>query len=1603
MTALRCRVILLDGAVIERDLEKKAVGQVLFNEVCEYLNLLERDYFGLAAWDSSNNKVWLEFSKPVHKQIISHDTTFTFSVKLYPPDPSLLAEDITRYLLCLQLRADILASRLPCPSDILAVLGSYTVQAEFGDYNPELHRKEFFSNIPLAPNQTPELEEDVAELHQTLKSMSPAEADQGFLQNVKTLHMYGVHLHPAKDASGGDVMLGVCAEGLVVYEDEENTQSFSWPTVLNISYKRSNFQARIFHSEDASENTIKFTLPSYRACKCLWKIAVEHHGFFRNLKDLAKAPLQLGSRNEESLEVSTTIKRAAPRFARSTIKRKAKESFRVDMKRPNRTEFVDWFQLLSSDETWPAYSPDKYQVTAGETLAYKEREEVDELDNEWFQLLGGRSFPTQHPYSSLSSDSDILESDKFQVWKLQADDWFVLLEPHTYQPGVRHWKTQLLSFQSSQAEEQTEELEYIKGNSEKSINIVWKRNEDDAVTEQHEELEMERNLSPDVVGKNLELETRGSEQIVKVMREMMEGEVDGEELQTVVMYEQRRQVVESYAGQPQEAFVEQRIRTEHELMLKPGEVVSEENIEELEETLQEVESVERTLQDIERLKGKLQEVELLEQKLQEVQQAGRQLGENDDWYILLENKLMASSAPVRLLGVETSEKKLQKKPEQGDRGDWYLMLDRKPLVVSSANAGLATDTTERKAELSQWTEEKLQRANILTSVQMKDDWYNLLDLLPRPTQTTQPALPPSVETVQSSWVNVVEEHKNLDEESKWREERTIYVEETHPILPVQREEQTQKQVDDDRFIQLYVPPKEAGKQTAVDVHKETREEEVQLIKPQVKTIIIEEERREMLETAHEVVHMNPIPFEKRDVPAGLTMDTTERKAEMSQWTEEKLQGANTLTSVQMKDDWYTLLDLLPQPTQTTQPALPQSVETVQSSWVNVVEEHKNLDEESKWREERTIYVGETQPILPVQREEQTQKQVDDDWFVQLYVPPKEAAVDVHKETREEEVQLIKPQVKTIIIEEERREMLETAHEVVHMNPIPFEKRDVPAGLTMDTTERKAEMSQWTEEKLQGANTLTSVQMKDDWYILLDLLPRPTQTTKPALLNTTEQKAEITQWIEGELQRANTLPPVQMKDDWDNFLDLPTRPTQTTQTELPPSGTTKTTPAVDVHKETREEEVQLIKKQVKMMKSEEERREMQETSHEVIQMKPIPFEKRDVSSGATFYTTEQRAEIRPWIGEELQRANTLPPVQMKDDWYILLDFLPRPTQTTQPALTPSGTTITTPDVASLIPRQTVTIKEKEVTFVKKPMIINEKQVIVGRVEKKIPATMHKDEDNWFVLFTPEQIEKKVIATAGVSDTWVLEEKRLREVQKGQLRKDVKRSHVVEDKRLHPYVPGPKAEKRHQEVIDDWFLLLEPVSKISVNIYKRAEEDQRRKDELFKKQALAEDRRKVAGFIHPSVPVIPLTPADQPMTSTPTAQSVRITRPTYQEESLKRLEITQEITQDIKQESKVESESIIKRKKREKRIEGESIYIRHSILMLEDSDVTQEIVLNHHASVSELKRIFMEDMPVFGPTEWDRRLSTYTPVIYPKLSIGELFNGIDIMGAEGLSAM
>uniref|UniRef100_A0AAY4BHN6 FERM domain-containing protein n=1 Tax=Denticeps clupeoides TaxID=299321 RepID=A0AAY4BHN6_9TELE len=328
---MQCKITLLDGSDYACTVEKRSKGQVLFDKVCDHLNLLEKDYFGLTYRDVENQKYWLDPSKELKKQIRNGPWNFSFNVKFYPPDPAQLSEDITRYYLCLQLRDDVVSGRLPCSFATHSLLGSYTAQAELGDYDPDELGKEYLNELRIAPNQTKELEEKVMDLHQTHKGLTPAEAEMLFLENAKKLSMYGVDLHHAKDSEGVEIMLGVCASGLLIYRDRLRINRFAWPKILKISYKRNNFYIKIRPGElEQFESTIGFKLPNHRAAKRLWKVCVEHHTFFRLVSPEAppKRFLSLGSKfrysgrtHTQTRRASSQIQRPAPFIERSSSKR----------------------------------------------------------------------------------------------------------------------------------------------------------------------------------------------------------------------------------------------------------------------------------------------------------------------------------------------------------------------------------------------------------------------------------------------------------------------------------------------------------------------------------------------------------------------------------------------------------------------------------------------------------------------------------------------------------------------------------------------------------------------------------------------------------------------------------------------------------------------------------------------------------------------------------------------------------------------------------------------------------------------------------------------------------------------------------------------------------------------------------------------------------------------------------------------------------------------------------------------------------------------------------------------------------------------------------
>ncbi|XP_035537099.1 protein 4.1-like, partial [Morone saxatilis] len=333
---MQIKVTLLDNTLYECELDKHAKGQELFMKVCDHLNLLEKDYYGLAIWETSTMKTWMDLTKEIRRQVQGANYNFTFNVKFYPPDPAQLSEDITRYYLCLQLRKDILQGRLPCSFVTLALLGSYALQSELGEYDPEVHSNQYAKDMKMAHGQTKELEDKMMELHHTYRSMSPAQADLMFLENAKKLSMYGVDLHQAKDLDGVDIMLGVCSSGLMVYKDKLRINRFPWPKVLKVSYKRSSFFIKIRPSEvEQYESAIGFKLPNYKAAKKLWKVCVEHHTFFRlTSTEMATTPrkfLALGSKfrysgrtQAQTRQASSLIDRPAPLFQRSSSKRNSR-------------------------------------------------------------------------------------------------------------------------------------------------------------------------------------------------------------------------------------------------------------------------------------------------------------------------------------------------------------------------------------------------------------------------------------------------------------------------------------------------------------------------------------------------------------------------------------------------------------------------------------------------------------------------------------------------------------------------------------------------------------------------------------------------------------------------------------------------------------------------------------------------------------------------------------------------------------------------------------------------------------------------------------------------------------------------------------------------------------------------------------------------------------------------------------------------------------------------------------------------------------------------------------------------------------------------------
>lgn len=282
---LAVRVQMLDDTITMFQIQAKALGSVLFDQVCQQVNLLEADYFGLEYAGPEKVKYWLDMEKPMNRQLELSltDPLLRFAVKFYAPDPAQLEEEFTRYLFCMQIKQDLSQGVLQCNDKTAALIASYLVQAECGDYVAEDYPDHtYLSSYKFVPHQDAELERRIMENHKKHVGQSPAEADLNLLETSRRCELYGVKMHPAKDPEGVPLNLAVAHMGVLVFQNFAKINTFSWAKVRKLSFKRKKFLIKLHPEAHGNyKDVVEFHFEGRDECKNFWKKCVEHHGFFR--------------------------------------------------------------------------------------------------------------------------------------------------------------------------------------------------------------------------------------------------------------------------------------------------------------------------------------------------------------------------------------------------------------------------------------------------------------------------------------------------------------------------------------------------------------------------------------------------------------------------------------------------------------------------------------------------------------------------------------------------------------------------------------------------------------------------------------------------------------------------------------------------------------------------------------------------------------------------------------------------------------------------------------------------------------------------------------------------------------------------------------------------------------------------------------------------------------------------------------------------------------------------------------------------------------------------------------------------------------------------
>ncbi|ELK34813.1 Ezrin [Myotis davidii] len=497
--SINVRVTTMD-AELEFAIQPNTTGKQLFDQVVKTIGLREVWYFGLQYVDNKGFPTWLKLDKKVSAQEVRKENPlqFKFRAKFYPEDvPEELIQDITQKLFFLQVKEGILSDEIYCPPETAVLLGSYAVQAKFGDYNKELHKSGYLSSERLIPQRVmdqhkltrDQWEDRIQVWHAEHRGMLKDSAMLEYLKIAQDLEMYGINYFEIKNKKGTDLWLGVDALGLNIYEKDDKLTpkiGFPWSEIRNISFNDKKF---VIKPIDKKAPDFVFYAPRLRINKRILQLCMGNHELYmrrRKPDTIEVQQMKAQAREEKHQKQLERQQLETEKKRRETVEREKEQMMRE--KEELMLRLQDYEQKTKKAEK--ELSDQIQRALQLEEERKRQQEEAERLEADRMAALRAKEELERQTVDQIKSQEQLAKRAQDGLVKTKEELQLVMTAPPpppppVYEPVAYHVRENL-------QEEGAEDSGYSAELS--SEGILDDRHEEKRVTEAEKNLRVQQQL-----------------------------------------------------------------------------------------------------------------------------------------------------------------------------------------------------------------------------------------------------------------------------------------------------------------------------------------------------------------------------------------------------------------------------------------------------------------------------------------------------------------------------------------------------------------------------------------------------------------------------------------------------------------------------------------------------------------------------------------------------------------------------------------------------------------------------------------------------------------------------------------------------------------------------------------------------------------------------------------------------------------------------------------------------------------------------------------------------------------------------------------------------